>query len=79
MDDLARRISQPPQLLWAAAGRQAPIDRGVIEAYADLLATLCESYLRATYGGIVERRRSAEILALHADLGGAGADGGGAP
>ena len=40
----------------------------VLQAYAELLSTLAESYVQANYAGIVDRQRYAEILGLHADL-----------
>ena len=66
--DLARATGTSPQVLWDIARRDVPVNRTLLQAYGDLLATLAESYVRANHGAIVDRQRYAEILGLHADL-----------
>lgn len=66
--DLARATGTSPQVLWDIARRDVPMNRSLLQAYGELLATLAESYVRANHGAIVDRQRYAEILGLHADL-----------
>ena len=66
--DLARATGTSPQVLWDIARRDVPVNRTVLQAYGDLLATLAQSYVRANHSAIVDRQRYAEILGLHADL-----------
>jgi len=68
LDDLARATTTSPQELWDIGRRDVPVNRNLLHAYGDLLATLAESYLRANHAAIVDRQRYAEILGLHADL-----------
>jgi signal transduction histidine kinase len=66
--DLAPATGTSPQVLWDIARRGVPVNRNLLQAYGDLLATLAESYVRANHGAIIDRQRYAEILGLHADL-----------
>ena len=66
--DLARATGTSPQVLWDIARRDVPMNRSLLQAYGELLATLAESYVRANHSAIVDRQRYAEILGLHADL-----------
>ena len=68
LDDLARKTGCAPHALWEIARREVPVGRTVLQAYAELLSTLAESYVQANHAGIVDRQRYAEILGLHADL-----------
>ncbi|HTI36423.1 MAG TPA: ATP-binding protein [Vicinamibacterales bacterium] len=68
LDDLARATATSPAVLWDLARRELPVSRTLLQAYADLLSTLAESYVRANHAAILDRQRYAEILGLHADL-----------
>lgn len=68
LDDLARATGSSPVVLWDIARREVPVSRPLPQAYAELLSTLAESYVRANYAAILDRQRYAEILGLHANL-----------
>jgi signal transduction histidine kinase/CheY-like chemotaxis protein len=68
LDDLARATGASPQVLWDIARLEVPVNRNLLQAYGDLLATLAESYVRANHAAILDRQRYGEILGLHADL-----------
>ena len=59
--ELARLLHAQTQDI---ARREVPVSRTLLQAYANLLSTLAESYVRASHAAILDRQRYAEILGL---------------
>jgi signal transduction histidine kinase len=53
-----------PQQVWQRARLELPVKRATLRVYADLLATLGNTFLRTRYDGVIEANRLAEMTRL---------------
>src|SRR5229473_1647215 len=66
LEQMARQLGLPPAPVWQVARLEHPVKRATLEVYADLLATLGQTFLQTCYHTILatERRlqeRTAEL------------------
>jgi PAS domain S-box-containing protein len=64
VERVAEQFGLPPGRAWQRARREHPIRRATLEVYADLLATLGQTFLQTQYHSLTEAARLAEMTRL---------------
>ena len=64
LEQVARQVGLSPARVWQAARLEHPVKRATLEVYADLLATLGQTFLQTRYHTIREAERLAEMTRL---------------
>jgi signal transduction histidine kinase len=64
LEQVARQVGLAPARAWQVARLEHPVKRATLEVYADLLATLGQTFLQTRYHTIREAERLAEMTRL---------------
>jgi signal transduction histidine kinase len=64
LEHVAVRFGLPPQEVWQLARLEPPLKHATLRVYADLLATLGNTFLRTCYDRAIEAHRLAEMTRL---------------
>src|SRR6266851_9711240 len=64
LEPVARQLGLSPAPVWQRARLEHPIKRATLEVYADLLATLGQTFLQTRYHTLIEAERFAEMTRL---------------
>jgi signal transduction histidine kinase len=64
LEHMARTCGLRPDQVWELARQEAPVTRSTLRVYADLLATLGNTFLRTRYDTVIEANRLAEMTRL---------------
>jgi signal transduction histidine kinase/ActR/RegA family two-component response regulator len=64
LEHMARTCGLRPNQVWELARQEAPVTRSTLRVYADLLATLGNTFLRTRYDTVIEANRLAEMTRL---------------
>jgi signal transduction histidine kinase/CheY-like chemotaxis protein len=64
LEHVAAKLGLPPEKVWQLARLEQPVKRATMHVYADLLATLGNTFLRTRYDAIIEAQRLAEMTRL---------------
>jgi signal transduction histidine kinase/ActR/RegA family two-component response regulator len=64
LEHVARQLLLPPGKAWELARLEHPFKRATLEVYADLLATLGQTFLQTRYHSLREAERLAEMTRL---------------
>src|SRR5712692_7079193 len=64
LEQVAKHLGLAPAPVWQRARLEHPIKRATLEVYADLLATLGQTFLQTRYHTLIEAERLAEMTRL---------------